>query len=72
MVSSANMLILGFCGMLGMLIPLMSGLFLILHASGSIARSKRGDESGSPCRTPRWTLKGVLRTPFMAILVVAC
>ncbi len=71
-VLSANIAILGFCLAVGTLMPSMSGLFLILHANGSMARSNKGQDNGSPCRTPRWTWKGELSTPFMAMRVVAC
>ncbi|KAI0251036.1 hypothetical protein BJV78DRAFT_1317694 [Lactifluus subvellereus] len=33
-------------------------VFRIVHARGSIARSKRGHDRGSPCLTPRVTGKG--------------
>ncbi len=72
MVSSANSLILGLCGAFGMSILIISRSDLMLQASGSIARLKRGHDSGSPCWTPRWTLKGRLSTPLIATVVVAC
>lgn len=53
MVSSANINIFGFRGAVGMLMPLMSGSFLTLHARGSMAKSNSRHESGSPCLTPR-------------------
>src|SRR6266478_135667 len=71
-VSSANMAILGFHGAVGMLMPLISGSFLILQARGSIAKSNRGQESGSPWCTPCLTWKEELSTPLMATCVVAC
>ena len=72
MVSSANMRILGFFCIMGIGKPLMVGLFLTLQASGSMARSNRVHERGSPCHTLRLTWKGALSTPFIATRVVAC
>jgi hypothetical protein len=71
-VSSANIAILGFLWAVGMFIPLICGLFLILHASGSMARSNSAHESGSPCQTPCCTGKGSLNTLLMDTLMDAC
>ena len=49
--------------------PLMLTSTLIMHARGSIARSKIGQDKGSPCLIPLWTWNGSLNTPFMATLV---
>ena len=53
---SVKRLVIIFSSVPGMLIPLMSGLFLSLQARGSIARSNRAHDRGSPCRTPHVTL----------------
>ena len=36
-----------------------------------MARSKRAQDSGSPCLTPCVTLKGLLKTLFIATMVFA-
>jgi hypothetical protein len=49
--------------------PSSSLQFLSLHARGSIARSKRRQERGSPCCTPLVTWNGLLNMPFIATWV---
>lgn len=49
--------------------PWISGSFLILHARGSIVRSKSEQERGSPYLTPCVSLKGRLRTLFIVTWV---
>jgi hypothetical protein len=58
-------------GMPGISIPFMFLSFRIMHAKGSMARSKIGQDRGSPCLIPLRILKGSLRTPFMATHVFA-
>ena len=61
-VSSANSFIVRHSVCPRIWMPVILGSFLILHASGSIARSKRGHERGSPCLTPLVTWYGSLIT----------
>lgn len=68
-VSSAYILTIILSSRPGILYPLNFGEFLNEHASGSIAKSKRRQDNGSPCRTPLVTLKDELRNPLMAICV---
>src|ERR1700761_2636455 len=70
-VSSANMLTRILSVRPGIVIPFRLVSFLSLQASGSIARSKRAHESGSPCRTPLDTRNGVLISPLIATRVKA-
>src|ERR1700677_943596 len=44
---------------------------LNIFASGSMAISNNRHDMGSPCRTPRETLKGELKTPLTITLVSA-
>lgn len=69
--SSANILIASFSSRPGILSPWIVGSFLILHASGSIARLKIGQDRGSPCLTPHLTLKCELKMLLMATRVSA-
>ena len=70
-VSSANSVAISLCVIPGMWKP-DSFERLSMQARGSIAMSKSRHERGSPCLTPRYTLKGVLASPFMTTTVVAC
>jgi len=70
-VSLVNSVILIAFLMPGTIIPLIFGSAHIWHARGSIARSKRGQDRGSPCWTPCCTLKVPLKTPLIATLVWA-
>lgn len=49
--------------------PLRVGPFRSLQASGSIAKSKARQESGSPCQTPRVIINGALKILFTATVV---
>lgn len=69
--SSAYMFTIIFSAIPGIWYPFNVGDWRSAHASGSIARSKSKQDSGSPCLTPRVTLKGVLRNPLIATLVYA-
>ena len=46
--------------------------FLTVHARGSMDRSNRRHDRGSPCHTPRVILKVSLRTPFTITRELAC
>ena len=70
-VSSANRVVfIGYC-LLGKRKPCRSDC-LMASASGSIAMSNRRHDRGSPCRTPRITLKGREHlTPLIITVVYA-
>ena len=64
-VSSAYMLTIVFWVAPGMMIPCRVSDACSRHTSGSMVRSKRRHERGSPCHTPLITWKVVLSMPYL-------
>jgi hypothetical protein len=61
LVSPAKKLAISFSSRPGIRRPVSLGLFLSVHAKGSIAKLKARQERGSPCLTPRVIWNGLLR-----------